>query len=112
MKSYTFKYIREHTMFGNLDESTRNALVLVALLVLVCWLIFYMPKLLHLEKFYQRSFRDWPDQPLGTAARQARISRGFNEPIDPSLPDPYLAGVLDISAQENSWTAADWSATK
>lgn len=95
-----------------MDETTRNALVLVGLLVLVCWLIFYMPSLLRLERFQQRSFRDWPGQPIGTAARLARLTRGYNQPINPSLPDPYLGGILDMSSIENSWTAADWSATK
>jgi len=97
---------------GKMDEETRNALILVGLLVLICWLIFYMPSLLRLEKFQQRSFRDWPYQPLGTASALARATRGLNQNINPALPDPYLAGVLDVSALENSWTAADWSATK
>ena len=92
--------------------SELNSVILVGILVLICWLIFYKSKDIGLEGFQQRSFRDWPYQPLGTAARQARLSRGYNEPINTSLPDPYLAGILDMSAQENSWTAADWSATQ
>lgn len=95
-----------------MPEDQRNALILVGLLVLICWLVFYAPALIKLERFEQRSFRDWPYQPVGTAARQARLTRGYNQPINTALPDPYLEGVLDMSAQENSWTAADWSATK
>ena len=94
-----------------ISEETRSVLILAVLIVLVCLIIFTVPSLLKSENFVQRSFRDWPYQPIGTAARQARMSRGYNEPINPTLPDPYLSGILDMSAQENSWTAADWSGT-
>ena len=99
-------------MFGGDETGLTNSVILVVMLIIVCWAIFYMGKHLGLERFEQRSFRDWPYQPLATASRQLRLSRGYNEPINPSLPDPYLSGILDMSAQENSWVAADWSATK
>ena len=95
-----------------LSKEDTNSIILVRVLVLTCWLIFYQFKRIGLERFQRRSFRDWPDQPIGTAARQAQLSRGYNQPIDPSLPDPYVKGILDMSAQENSWTAADWSGTE
>jgi hypothetical protein len=104
-------------MFGG-NGNELNSVILVAILVLICWLIFYKAKDIGLERFAannqygERSYRDWPYQPLGTAARQAQLSRGYNEPINPALPDPYLSGILDMSAQENSWVTADWSATK
>lgn len=89
-----------------------SSLVLVGMLILICWVIFYQPKLVGLERFEQRSYRDWPDQPLSTAARLSKMTRGYNQNIDPTLPDPYLLGVLNMSGIENSWVSADWSATK
>jgi hypothetical protein len=86
--------------------------LLVVFLIVVCWVIFYHGKTIGLERFAQRSFRDWPDQPLATAKRQAQLSRGYNAVINPSLPDPYLYGMLNMSAQENAWNASDWSGTE
>jgi hypothetical protein len=93
-----------------MDDQTRSSLILVGILVLICWLIFYFPKLLHLERF--APFRNFPGQGLATAAMQAKISRGFNEPSDRSLPDPYSKAMMQIATQENAWSAANWSATR